>query len=234
MRWTDERVAWFVGFVPGHSESEISAEHERVFGVPLTKSQIGNAKTKFGVKSGTVGGRFEKGCAGGFKSEEHRRAFMEAGKATRYRKGNLPHNAYQPIGTERIDSKDGYVWVKVAERKTDPKSAHDNWRQKHHLVWEEANGEPVPPHTMIVFADHDKRNFNPSNLVAVPRDLWSVIHRRDLDYWDAESLELCMSIAKVDRARYALETRPRACKKCGIEFAPRFKRQRTCDKCLGR
>ena len=61
IKWTPERIAWFVKYVPGHSEREISAEHERLFGFPLTESQIGNAKTRFHVRSGTFGGRFEKG-----------------------------------------------------------------------------------------------------------------------------------------------------------------------------
>lgn len=231
--WTPEKDAWFRAFVPGHSESEISAEHERLFGTPLTEGQIGNRKTKLGVKSGTVGGRFEKGCAGGFSSEEHRRRFMEAGKRTRFKKGNMPHNAVgKPVGIERVNA-DGYVEVKVAERKLDPRSAHDNWRPKHHIVYEQAHGE-VPPGCNIVFADKDKRNFDPSNLVAVPRGVWSVISRKGLKYWDAESLRACMLVAQVDMARSRAERSPRACKRCGAEFAPRFKAQRTCDACLGR
>ena len=59
--WTDERDEWFRAFVPGHTEREISAEHERLWGFPLTESQIANRKVKLGVKSGTVGGRFVKG-----------------------------------------------------------------------------------------------------------------------------------------------------------------------------
>jgi len=58
--WTPERVEWFRAYVPGHTESEISAEHERLFGAPLSEGQIGNAKTKLGVRSGTHGARFEK------------------------------------------------------------------------------------------------------------------------------------------------------------------------------
>ena len=59
--WTPERVEWFKEFVPGHEEREISAEHERIFGTPLSEAQIGNAKAKYGVKSGTKGGCFKKG-----------------------------------------------------------------------------------------------------------------------------------------------------------------------------
>ena len=237
VKWTPERREWFRAFVPGHSESEISAEHEHVFGTPLSNAQIGNAKTKLGVRSGTVGGRFEKGGTS-FNKGKKWADFMtpegqEASRRTCFKKGNMPHNALdKPVGTERVDSKDGYIYVKVAERPS-RQDCNDNWRPKHHLAWEAEHG-PVPPSTMIVFADRDKRNFDPSNLVAVPRDLWSTIQRRGMEYWDAESLGVCIGIARLDRARHAAQCRPRPCKRCGEEFAPRYAHQRTCDKCLGR
>lgn len=195
--WSDERAEWFKAFCPGHTEGEISAEHERLFGFPLTESQIGNAKVRYGVKSGTHGGQFVKGHSGGFKDEEHRRAFLEAGRATRYKPGNMPDNgARLPVGSERVDSKDGYLWRKVAERPS-RQDCNDNWRMVHHIVWEQANGRPVPPHTMIVFADHDKRNFDPDNLVAVPRRLWCRILQMGMSYADRETLEACMARAEL-------------------------------------
>ena len=231
--WTPGKVEWFRSFVPGHSESEISAEHERIYGEPLSEGQISNSKVRFGVKSGTHGGRFKKGD-GGFASEEHRRKFMEAGKATRFRKGNMPSNALdKPIGTERVDAKDGYVYVKVAERKTDPRSAHDNWKPKHHLVYEQAHGS-IPSGCNVIFADHDKRNFDPENLVAVPRSLWSVISRQGYLYSDRESLETCMALAELNSKVYRAQCRPRECRKCGRPFKSRYPNQRTCDTCLGR
>jgi len=236
LRWTEERKAWFRSFVPGHSEAEISAEHERLFGVPLTEAQIGNAKHNLGVKSGTHGGRFEKGMEAWNKGKAWDE-FMppesqERSRATCFKKGNLPHNSVgKGVGYERI-SKGGYVEVKVKDGLQG--EANDNFRPKHHIVWEQANGEPVPSSTMIVFADHDKRNFDPDNLVAVPRKLWAVISRNHLEYYDADSLRVCMNIAKLASARQAAMTRPRSCKKCGREFKPRAANQRTCDACLGR
>ena len=201
--WTAEEVEWFVSYVPGHSEPEISAEHERLFGEPLTESQIGNAKTRYGVKSGTHGGRFQKGMVPYNKGRKWDEFMSPEGQArslgTCYKEGNMPHNALdKPVGCERVDSKDGYVWVKVAERPS-RQDCNDNWRLRHHLAWEEANG-PVPPSTMIVFADHDKRNFDPNNLVAVPRDLWVRISQMRMEYHDRESLEACMMRARLHRA----------------------------------
>lgn len=109
-----------------------------------------------------------------------------------------------------------------------------NYRMKHHVAWEEANGRPVPPGAQIVFADGDKRNFAPANLVAVPRELWAVIARKGIPFWDAESLGAAQNVARLVLAKARAERRPRPCGRCGREFEPRFKHQRTCDACLGR
>lgn len=244
--WTDEKIAWFREFVPGHHEHEISAEHERLYGTPLTASQIGNAKAKFGVKSGTVGGQLRKGnvpwnkgrtwdeC--GISAESRERILKTAFKPGEV---HLATNRDHPLGYTRI-GKDGYLEVKVRDSRIDgpqrqrPGCYNENFRFVHHVVWEEANGEPVPPHTMIVFADHDKRNFDPGNLVAVPRSLWSIISREHWSYRDRESLEACMNLAKLGRAVYALKCHPRDCRACGETFAPRYPHQRTCDACLAK
>lgn len=200
-RWTEEEARWFVRYVPGHSESEISAEHERLFGDPLTESQIANAKTRFGVKSGTVGGRFVKGQTppnkGKMQTEFMTPEGIERTKATRFKKGDVPHNAKGGyVGRERV-GKDGYIQVQVSTGLQD--GPNRNFRMKHHVVWEEHNG-PIPPHTMIVFADRDKRNFDPGNLVAVPRRLLAVISRMGMAYCDRETLEACMARAELHSA----------------------------------
>ena len=231
-RWTDEEKARLAVVARGRTHAEIREVMTDEFGDHFGGKRIAAALKRYGIKTGLTG-HFEKGRDGGFKSEEHRRKFMEAGKATRFKKGIMPHNAHQPLGTERADAKDGYLYVKIAERKTDPKSAHDNWKPKHHLIYEENHG-PIPEGCNVVFADHDRRNFDPGNLVAVPRELWSTISCSGLEYWDRESLEACMAVAKLDRVRYAVECRPRKCRKCGAEFKPRYAKQRACDACLGR
>lgn len=235
--WTPERAAWFRGFVPGHTEAEISAEHERIYGTPLTASQIGNAKTKLGVKSGTVGGRFKKGMTPHNKGKRWSDYVSPEGQAssrrTCFKKGEVRGAALareQPVGSERVNL-DGYIEVKVHDGlQSKPNS---NFRLKHRVEYEKAHG-PIPRGCNVVFADHDKRNFAPDNLVAVPRRLWAQISRQRIAYHDAASLRAAMSIAElVGKVREA-ECAPRACRACGDEFEPRYPRQRTCDRCLGR
>lgn len=106
-----------------------------------------------------------------------------------------PKSKILPIGAESRASNeegrpDGYVTVKTAS----------GWRLKHHVVWEEANGKPVPKGAQVMFADGDSRNFDPSNLVAVPRATAVKINQMGLEYHDAESLRTCIAIAELKTA----------------------------------
>lgn len=71
-----------------------------------------------------------------------------------------------PIGTERVDRTCDTVLVKVSMNGTH----NQQWRRKHHLAWEEANGRPVPTGWRVVFKDGDKRNFDSANLELASRD----------------------------------------------------------------
>lgn len=237
VRWDAEKDAFLRGFIPGHTEDEIREAFADRFGITLTESQIGNSKTRLGVKSGTKGGQFRKGQTPPNKgktwdeiglSEEARARSL----ATCFKKGNMPHTAEgKPIGYERV-SRDGYVEVKIAERPSH-QACNDNFRMKHHIVYEQHHGE-IPEGCNVVFADHDRRNFDPDNLVAIPRGIWSIINNYTMGYWDRESLEIAMLRAEVIRKRRELELAPRPCKRCGVKFKARYPHQRTCDTCLGR
>lgn len=142
-----------------------------------------------------------------------------------------------PVGAERM-GKDGYVMVKVAERPSVPQTK-DNWRLRHHLVWEEANGRPVPDGHVVMFADGDKRNFDPANLVAVPRRYVCQLNNPGLPSCsDAATLGACIALCDMHAALADAEgRRPRECGVCGREFTPtaaqaRFpKPVRTCPEC---
>lgn len=94
-----------------------------------------------------------------------------------------------PTGSESAHKKGpgGGAFVKV---KTD-----DGWVLKHHVIWEEEHGATVPNGCRIMFADRDRTNFDPANLVAVPRRMVAVVNR--LPYHDAESLKACMALAEL-------------------------------------
>lgn len=234
MRWTDDKKEWFRAYVPGHSVSEIRDAFNEEFGIVLTTSQIKNAKTSLGVRSTTVGGRFNRGHVPANKGKKWDEFMSPEGQAasrrTCFKKGEIhgPEGHIKPVGYERV-SKDGYIEVKVSgglQRK-----ANCNYRPKHHIIYEEHNG-PIPPHTQIVFADRDKRNFDPDNLVAVDRSIWATISSKGLIYCDRESLEACINLANLKRAVHKAKCQPRRCRECGAEFEPEYPNQRRCRACL--
>jgi len=202
--WTPERDGFMRAFVPGHTEPEIRAAFEERFGVELTVSQVANRKHALGVRSGTHGGRFEPGHESANKGrtwdEFMSPESQERSRATQFRPGLMPHNGHQPLGTERV-SKDGYVEVKVARRKRDPRSAHDNWVPKHRLVWEQANGRPVPDGSVVVFADHDRGNFDPDNLVLMTLAEHGILSAHGPGYADRDT---CLAARQCARLTLAI------------------------------
>lgn len=225
--WTAERVAWFREFVPGHGEREISAEHERVFGAPLSEGQIGNAKRKFGVKSGTHGGCFEKGHVPMNKGrtwddyltpEQQRRC-----RQTCFAKGEL-HGAakYRSHGLlgER-DTKDGYREIRV-----DPRGARhtmERWIPLGAFNWMAANGRDWPDGCKCVHADRDKTNDAAENIVPIPHDVWPLVNGANpsaLPWHDRATLEAAIVSARISmrrselaRERRRIEGRPWAADK---------------------
>lgn len=232
--WQEEHVAYFCEIVPGHSQSEIADMFEDRFGIRLSVVQIKNAKVRFGVRSGTNGGQFVKGQRAWNKgmplSEWMSPEAEQRCVAGRFKPGNLPHNSsVYRIGDERVNG-DGYVEVKVMDRPTD--GHHNNWRPKHLIVWEREHGRKVPDGHAVVFADMDRSNFDPENLVAIKRSDLVQINRMGLAYHDPESLRVCLAIIELNRVTRNRQLTPRACRQCGAEFTPSFRDQRRCRSCI--
>lgn len=144
----------------------------------------------------------------------------------------------RPVGSERM-GKDGFVMVKVREWPDVPQTK-DNWRFKHHIVWEEANSRPVPDGYTVFFADRDKRNFDPDNLVALPRKYIGQLNNPELPkYHDRDSLLACVALCDLRTATIDAEAvRPRECAVCGATFTPNGRQReyrspvQTCPECI--
>lgn len=213
LRYTEEEDDFLREFIPGHSEREISATFEARFGRPLSVNAISNRKAKLGVKSGTVGGRFEKGHTSankgltwdemGFTEEQRER--MRHGQ---FKKGNLPHNT-RPLLAMRT-GKGGYLEIHVGLRKR--KKLNDQWMPYSHFVWEQANGREWPEGHRAIFADNDNTNYDPANIVPVPNELYPIVMgavSNGVSYHDRETLEVAITSARVTQARERLRRRGR-------------------------
>ena len=163
-------------------------------------------------------------------------SLFRAYHGTQKRKPHGGGKPNKPVGSERL-GKDGYIMVKVREWPDRPQSK-DNWAFKHHVIWEQANGCKLPEDKVVMFADRDKRNFDPDNLVAVDKKVVGIINSQGLDYWDAESLRVAAARARLMSAvRDAESGGPRECGVCGAVFEPTAEQARypkpvqTCPAC---
>lgn len=197
-RYPQDVFDYILANYKGVGHKEMADRLNARFGTHYTVQQIKAFYGNRGLNSG-VTGRFEKGhippnkgikgvCAPGCEK-------------TQFRKGNLPGNT-KPIGYERI-SKDGYVEVKVRMRPSHP-TCNDNFVAKHRLIWEEHHG-PIPPDSVVIFKDGDKRNFDPNNLALVTKAERLQMTRRGLFSSDAETTETGIAIAKVQTTAFALK-----------------------------
>lgn len=126
--------------------------------------------------------------------------FHPASAATRFKKGQRPHTWRGP-GHESIDSREGYVWLIVAE--TNPYTGAATRRvQKHKHLWEQANG-PVPAGHVLKCLDGDKTNCDPSNWMAIPVAWLPRLNGRFGRGFDAAPAELKDTILAIVRLEHA-------------------------------
>lgn len=265
--WTEEEKAWLAENYPNERGDWCAREFSRLFR-PVSARAVQQEASKLGIRRGpgracpktTVRVRWSErpdmqawmeehddGCSAALLSERFAERWgfplsdiqvrwwrQHNGRACRRRSGN----SKVPVGHERACK--GYVLVKVADRAVDH-TAKDNWKLKHVAIWEHEHG-PVPPGTNIVFADRDRANFSPENLVAVPRRLVALLNSPSCPEWhDAESLRTAMAWCELWAGIHAAEAAtPRACEVCGKTFSPgegathdsSTRNVKTCPECL--
>lgn len=110
------------------------------------------------IKKGNVS--FNKGKK---QSEYMSPEMIERTKATRFKKGNLPHNAKGFKDGDvsiRRDTRSGirYLYTRIRLGK---------WRELHHVIWEKKNGR-IPPKHCLRFKDGNSLNCKLSNLELIP------------------------------------------------------------------
>lgn len=161
-KYTLEHLQFIIDNVK-NTEKDLQIMFNKKFGLNVSISAIGNLKNKTGVKSGMVGGRFEKGHETWNKGKKWD-DYMNVGKQknclkTAFKKGNTPHN-HRPVSSERI-TKDGYVEIKIAEP--------NKWQLKHRYVYEQANGK-IGKGQKLIFLDGNRLNISLSNLKIISNE----------------------------------------------------------------
>lgn len=85
---------------------------------------------------------------------------IERSSRTRFKPGNMPAHT-KPIGYERVDKKNGCIYIKVAMDK--------KMMLKHRWVWQQHHGE-IPPGHCVSFRDGNRQNCDISNLFLISRE----------------------------------------------------------------
>lgn len=169
--WTQDELSTLRREYPHQPTASIAASlgrssssvYNAAFNLGLMKTAEYLASDHSGrVTKLTAGGNRHRFLKGHATWNKGMRGLDIGGKETRFPAGNMPHN-HRPVGSERTD-RDGILWRKVS----DTRNKKADWRAVHVTRWEEVNG-PLPADKIVVFADGNRSNFDPSNLLALTR-----------------------------------------------------------------
>ena len=160
--YTENEKQFLKDNVKGITEVDLMNLFNKRFNLNVTRSSIRNQKAKLHIKSGIVGGQFKKGHKTHNKGKKQIEYMciesIEKTKATRFKKGNIPHN-HREVGSERI-TKDGYIEIKTNEPNV--------WQLKHRYIYEKEYGK-IPDGLNLIFLDGNKQNLNLNNLQLVTK-----------------------------------------------------------------
>lgn len=182
--WSKEEKEYLKEITPGHHYAEIVELMNKKFDREFTVELVKNAISRYKLNTG-FNGRFKKGIVPYNKGQKG--VWNKGSEKSWFKKGKAPTN-HRPVGSESVDTKDGYLSVKVAEP--------NKWELKHKVIWEKANGK-MPEGYCVIFADQNKRNFNLDNLVLVSKAELLIMNKEKLIKKDANLTKVGVNIAKV-------------------------------------
>ena len=189
---TKEEHEFMREFVPGHTHKEIREEFLKRFGGEVARTFPGPYIKRHGLKTG-YDGRFKKGCVPANKGKKVSPETYAKCAPTMFKKGHRPATT-APIGAETVTGKGGYVFVKIDDDPTVP--SRKNWKQKHHLIYEEHYG-PIPEGHIVIFLDGNNRNFDPENLRAISKATNARMNQNHLRFKERELTETGANVAEM-------------------------------------
>lgn len=179
-----EVQVFIVNNIKGTKTKDLVNMINDTFNSNYTYTQVKGYTSRYGLKNG-LDATFKKGDVPHNKGKKG--VCGKGCEKTWFKKGQAPIN-HRPVGSERIDSKDGYILIKTAEPRT--------WKHKHRVIWEQHNG-PIPRNHVVIFLDGDKTNIDISNLALITRSELNILNQNKLIYDNAETTRSGIAIAKV-------------------------------------
>lgn len=184
---------------PLYSQKELVAKFNKRFKTTLTEQQIISFMHNHNIRSGRTG-RFDKGHVPMNKGIKG----MHLSPATEFKKGHTPANT-RPLGSERIDNKDGYIHVKIEEANPYTK-AQTRFKQKHVVLWERKHG-PVPKGFAVIFKDSDRMNCVDENLELVSRAELARLNQLKYSEAHPEIKPALLTLAKLKTKFFSLQNK---------------------------
>lgn len=173
----------------GVGPTEMTARLNDRFGTTYNVRQLSAYYKNHKLICGLTG-RFEPGHV---PPNKGRKGYFSPGSEKGwFRKGQQALN-HKPVGSERIDARDGYVLIKTAEPNV--------YRPKHKVIWEAANGS-VPPGHVITFIDGNKQNLDISNLRMITQGENATLNKKGLRGGDTNLFESGLLVARLSHLIY--------------------------------
>lgn len=182
--YTDEHLDYIRKHCTTATDKQLAEMLNKEFGTKATAASLNNLRKRYKIHSGRCG-KFKKGQA------KIPGSGAKGPNATSYKKGAKPIN-WRPVGSERITT---YGYTEVKTQNHPPK-----WRNKHAIVWEKHHGKPIPKNCVLKFADGNKQNFSPSNLVLLTRRENAKFNKNGYSYLAPELQKDLINLAKIQSA----------------------------------
>lgn len=188
--WTKEELDFLREVYPYYPNKEIAEMLKDKFGFEVTDKQLANARKNNDLPKKAIpnSGCFRKGDAPWNKGKGMSEEIREKVKGTWFKKGEIPKN-HRPIGSTRIDNKDGYKLIKIAEP--------NKWALYHRYLYEKAHGVKLAKNEAVIFADGDRSNFDIDNLVKVNRTNLLYLNNNSLIFDDPDLTKAGVNVSKV-------------------------------------
>ena len=196
LHYTDEMIAWLRDNQRGITRDVLTQKFNERFGTSqtayaisayckrrgwmnglCTKFQIGHDSDKKGLKQAD------------FMTPEA----IERTKATRFKKGHMPHNTV-PVGTIAMNG-DGYYVIKL--RDEPGLTQREKWMAYHRYLYEQHYGVKLGKEDIIIFLDGDRTNCDIKNLKRISKRENQYINSKGLRFKDPELTKVGVGIARV-------------------------------------
>lgn len=186
---TWEQKQWLIDQYQGMTQAELlqafNTEFNRTLGANQLRAFLKNHK----IRSGRTG-YFEKGQQ---PWNTGTKGVMKPNSGC-FKPGQEARNR-RPLYSERIDTKDGFILIKVPER-CPHTGRPTRFKHKHVWIWEQVHG-PVPEGMCVSFIDGDKLHCELENLELVTRGELAIRNKLQLNRQPEELKPAIKALAKL-------------------------------------